>query len=149
VATGYQLRSPATHTRSLARIGASNMGCMNDAVSEIFDPSAWTAVPGFDFTDITYHRANDVGVGIGGTTFAGHLCDISTGGILSSAGRMHPPIRFGADLMSRVSYVMMNPGGDRNLTEAVRTALNELITELSRSTTECADAARVRPTSSR
>ncbi|MDQ3737571.1 MAG: 1,4-dihydroxy-2-naphthoyl-CoA synthase [Actinomycetota bacterium] len=27
-------------------------------VSEIFDPSAWTEVSGFDFTDITYHRAN-------------------------------------------------------------------------------------------
>ncbi|MEP1125234.1 MAG: 1,4-dihydroxy-2-naphthoyl-CoA synthase [Ilumatobacter sp.] len=26
-------------------------------VSEIFDPQAWAAVPGFDFTDITYHRA--------------------------------------------------------------------------------------------
>jgi len=34
---------------------------MSDAVSEIFDPSSWTAVPGFEFTDITYHRANDVG----------------------------------------------------------------------------------------
>jgi len=30
-------------------------------VSEIFDSSAWTTVAGFDFTDITYHRANDVG----------------------------------------------------------------------------------------
>jgi naphthoate synthase len=30
----------------------------NAAVSEIFDASLWTAVPGFDFTDITYHRAN-------------------------------------------------------------------------------------------
>lgn len=30
-------------------------------VSEIFDSSLWTEVPGFDFTDITYHRANDVG----------------------------------------------------------------------------------------
>jgi naphthoate synthase len=26
-------------------------------VSELFDPDAWRAVPGFDFTDITYHRA--------------------------------------------------------------------------------------------
>ncbi len=26
-------------------------------VSEIFDPAAWSAVDGFDFTDITYHRA--------------------------------------------------------------------------------------------
>ncbi len=29
-------------------------------VSEIFDASKWHAVEGFDFTDITYHRANDV-----------------------------------------------------------------------------------------
>jgi naphthoate synthase len=31
------------------------------AVSEIFDPSAWAPVDGFDFTDITYHRAVDTG----------------------------------------------------------------------------------------
>ena len=30
-------------------------------VSEIYDPSAWGEVPGFDFTDITYHRAREVG----------------------------------------------------------------------------------------
>jgi naphthoate synthase len=30
-------------------------------VSEIFDPSAWDPVPGFDFTDITYHRAKGTG----------------------------------------------------------------------------------------
>ncbi|XVX21031.1 1,4-dihydroxy-2-naphthoyl-CoA synthase [Actinomycetota bacterium] len=30
-------------------------------VSETFDPSAWDEVAGFDFTDITYHRAKDLG----------------------------------------------------------------------------------------
>ena len=30
-------------------------------VSEIFDSSAWEVVEGFDFTDITYHRARDIG----------------------------------------------------------------------------------------
>lgn len=30
-------------------------------VSELFDPAAWEAVPGFDFGDITYHRAVDQG----------------------------------------------------------------------------------------
>lgn len=30
-------------------------------VSDIFDPSAWEPVPGFELTDITYHRARDVG----------------------------------------------------------------------------------------
>ncbi len=31
------------------------------AVSEIFDESAWAPVDGFEFTDITYHRAHDHG----------------------------------------------------------------------------------------
>ena len=26
-------------------------------VSDLFDPSAWSQVPGFDFSDVTYHRA--------------------------------------------------------------------------------------------
>lgn len=30
-------------------------------VSDIFDPSQWDLVPGFELTDITYHRAKDVG----------------------------------------------------------------------------------------
>jgi naphthoate synthase len=30
-------------------------------VSELFDPAAWEQVPGFDFHDITYHRAVDTG----------------------------------------------------------------------------------------
>jgi len=30
-------------------------------VSALFDPKAWRPVEGFDFTDITYHRALDVG----------------------------------------------------------------------------------------
>ena len=31
-------------------------------VSQIFDDSAWDEIPGFDFTDITYHRAKEAGV---------------------------------------------------------------------------------------
>jgi naphthoate synthase len=33
----------------------------DSGVSELFDPSAWRTVPGFEFTDITYHRAVDSG----------------------------------------------------------------------------------------
>jgi naphthoate synthase len=32
-----------------------------DSPSELFDPGAWREVPGFDFADITYHRAIDTG----------------------------------------------------------------------------------------
>ena len=40
---------------------------------------------------------------------------------------MNPQIRFGEDLMSRVSYVMMNPGGDVEMTDAVVESINELL----------------------
>ncbi len=71
-----------------------------------------------------------IAIDIGSTTVAGHLCDLTTGEILSSAGVMNPQIRFGEDLMSRVSYVMMNKGGDVELTTVIRAALNDLVLEL-------------------
>jgi len=63
---------------------------------------------------------------IGSTTIAAHLCNLASGEVLASGGLMNPQIRFGEDLMSRVSYVMMNPGGDQILTKVVREALNSL-----------------------
>jgi naphthoate synthase len=33
----------------------------DETVSELFDPTAWVQIDGFDFTDITYHRAVDQG----------------------------------------------------------------------------------------
>ena len=73
-------------------------------------------------------------IDLGSTTIAAHLCDLTDGKVLASSGVMNPQIRFGEDLMSRVSYAMMNPGGDREMTAAVRTALNGLIQTLSTET---------------
>ena len=69
---------------------------------------------------------------IGSTTVAGHLCDLASGDVLASAGEMNPQIRFGEDLMSRVSYVMMNPGSEKELTRAVRGCLAKLTAELAK-----------------
>ncbi len=67
---------------------------------------------------------------VGSTTVAGHLCDLASGVVLASAGTMNPQIRFGEDLMSRVSYVMMNPDAKDDLTRVVRECLDELIVGL-------------------
>src|SRR6476659_626051 len=80
-----------------------------------------------------------VAIDVGSTTVAGHLCDLSTGDVLATAGVMNPQIRFGEDLMSRVSYVMMNPGGDKELTACIRGALNDLIADLLRQADAPAD----------
>ncbi len=68
-------------------------------------------------------------VDIGSTTIAAHLCDLDSGEVMASAGAMNPQIRFGEDLMSRVSYVMMNPGGDAEMTKVVRQTICDLARE--------------------
>ena len=75
-------------------------------------------------------RVYGVAVDLGSTTIAAHLCDLSSGEVLASGGMMNPQIRFGEDLMSRVSYVMMNPEGVGEMTDAVRRALLKLTREV-------------------
>lgn len=107
---------------SLQPVLARSSGQVTVAIDEL----GWVVAIWPGFVD----RALGVAVDVGSTTIAGHLCDVTTGEVLASAGRMNPQIRYGEDLMSRVSYVMMNPGGDRDLTVAVRTALDGLIGDL-------------------
>lgn len=84
--------------------------------------------PGFH--DEIYGMAFDVGT----TTVAGHLCHLRTGEILATASRMNPQVPYGEDLMSRVSYAMVNPDGTQRMHRAIIDGLNELIAEA------CADA---------
>ena len=71
-------------------------------------------------------------VDVGSTTIAGHLCDLESGEIVAAGGLMNPQIRFGEDLMSRVSYSMMHPEGAAQMTAAVREALNGIAAEVAR-----------------
>ncbi len=96
-------------------------GALTVAVRDGTIIAAW---PGF------VDRMAGVAIDIGSTTIAGHLVDLATGEVLASGGRMNPQIRFGEDLMSRVSYAMMNPGGATALTAAVQFELDNLVTDL-------------------
>ncbi len=80
-----------------------------------------------------YYEGSVYGLAIdlGSTTVAAHLCDLQTGEVVASSGIMNPQIRFGEDLMSRVSYSMMNPGGDVEMTRAVQEAMNALVVQVS------------------
>ncbi|MCJ9672417.1 MULTISPECIES: ASKHA domain-containing protein [unclassified Neorhizobium] len=79
------------------------------------------------------NEAYGIACDIGSTTIAMHLSSLLSGRTVASAGTSNPQIRFGEDLMSRVSYVMMNPDGREAMTLAVREALNGLIDKV------CAD----------
>ena len=73
------------------------------------------------------NEAYGIACDIGSTTIAMHLSSLLSGRTLASSGTSNPQIRFGEDVMSRVSYVMMNPDGREAMTKAVRTAVNGLI----------------------
>ncbi|MCY3576811.1 MAG: ASKHA domain-containing protein [bacterium] len=91
---------------------------------EVVERRVLTVRPGYSDAEF------GVAVDVGSTTVAGYLLDLATGEVVATAGRMNPQIRFGEDLMSRVSYAMLNPGGTAELTKAVRTAIDEVIGEL-------------------
>ncbi len=103
------------------REGDWNVTCAVHGGSQIV--AIW---PGF--RNNTYGIAFD----IGSTTIAAHLCDLSSGEVVAASGAMNPQIRFGEDLMSRVSYLMMNPGGEHDMTREVRAAIQRLANEVCR-----------------
>ncbi len=91
----------------------------------VHDGSQIVAIwPGFS------NSAFGIAFDIGSTTIAAHLCDLSSGEVVAASGAMNPQIRFGEDLMSRVSYLMMNPGGEHDMTREVRKAIQKLAEEV-------------------
>ena len=123
----WALRDLAVDAHVLGQLqSALRLGDWKVTVS-VHDGRSVTGVwPGF------HDRLLGVAFDVGSTTIAGHLCDLSTGEVLASTGAMNPQIRFGEDLMSRVSYVLMYPEASRELTDTVRRGINELVEDVSR-----------------
>ncbi len=65
-------------------------------------------------------------VDVGSTTIVAHLCDLRTGQVLATQASMNPQVRYGEDLMSRVSYANTEPQGLARLHRGVIQTLNEL-----------------------
>ena len=89
---------------------------------------AWVIAVWAGFKQDAYGIAMD----IGSTTIAANLINLTNGDVIATDGIMNPQIRFGEDLMSRVSYVMMNEDGAKDLTSTVRDGVNQLIAGLAR-----------------
>ena len=110
----------------ILRKGGWTVTCAVHQADEGIDPQIVHLWPGL-YEGTIYGMAVD----LGSTTIAAHLCDLRTGDVVASSGLMNPQIRFGEDLMSRVSYAMMNPGGDKEMTRAVRDGMDALFTQIS------------------
>jgi uncharacterized 2Fe-2S/4Fe-4S cluster protein (DUF4445 family) len=71
--------------------------------------------------------AYGMAIDLGTTTVAGHLVDLRTGTILATESMMNPQTTYGEDLMSRISYGVMNPDGVEKMHTAIVAALSKLI----------------------
>ncbi len=121
----WGLRGPTIDLRSLQELQRKLREGDFRVTVAVHDGSRIVAIrPGF------YDRCYGVAVDVGSTTIAAHLCDLQTGEVLASAGMMNPQIRFGEDLMSRVSYAMMHPGVAAEMTRVVRETLNVMMQQL-------------------
>ncbi len=109
----------------ILRKGEWKVTCAVHLGDDMFSPRIMHIWPGF-YDGTIYGLAVD----LGSTTIAGHLCDLQTGEVVASSGIMNPQIRFGEDLMSRVSYSMMNPNGAEEMTRAVREGMNALFVNI-------------------
>jgi uncharacterized 2Fe-2S/4Fe-4S cluster protein (DUF4445 family) len=65
-------------------------------------------------------------IDIGSTTVVVHLCDLRTGEVLTTKSAMNPQVRYGEDLMSRVSYANTEPQGLQRMNRLIIKTLNDL-----------------------
>ena len=68
-------------------------------------------------------------IDIGSTSIALYVFNLTTGEPVYEKAAMNPQIRFGEDLMSRVSYIMMNKGGEEKLTEVIRAQVRDMLAD--------------------
>ena len=71
-------------------------------------------------------------VDVGSTTVVAHLCDLRTGEVLATQSAMNPQVRFGEDLMSRISYINSEPQGLSRMNRLIIHTLNDLAEKASK-----------------
>ncbi len=71
-----------------------------------------------------------VAIDVGTTTIAAYLCDLEDGRTKQTASMMNPQIRFGDDVLSRISFCANNENGVDQLQMLLMEGLNELIRQM-------------------
>ncbi len=79
-------------------------------------------------------NAFGIAIDIGTTTVAGYFCNLSTMEVLDTQSLMNPQCKYGEDVMSRITYHMMNPGGLERMSNDIIEGLNTIMREAVAST---------------
>jgi len=77
-------------------------------------------------------RCVGLAIDIGTTTVAAYLCDLRTGEVLVTDSMMNPQVRYGEDVLSRITYHMMNDDGLDKLHKAIIDGVNTLASRMAK-----------------
>lgn len=75
-----------------------------------------------------------IAIDVGTTTVAAYLCNLKTMEVLTTTSMMNPQCKYGEDVMARITYHMMNPGGLETMSNDLIAGLNSLIAQACEST---------------
>lgn len=74
-----------------------------------------------------FESSYGLAIDIGTTTVAGYLCDLSSMEVIDTVLLMNPQCKYGEDVMSRITYHMMNADGLQRMSDDIIEGLNWLI----------------------
>ena len=66
-------------------------------------------------------------IDVGTTTIAAYLCDLTSGQVMDTLSMMNPQVKYGEDVVSRISFHMENPDGLKRMSADLVDGLNSLI----------------------
>jgi uncharacterized 2Fe-2S/4Fe-4S cluster protein (DUF4445 family) len=95
-------------------------------VTAVVDGDQLLAIEPGDTTQVLHGVAFDIGT----TTVAAKLFDLNTGQVTAVASAMNPQKAYGADVISRINYIVEHPGGLELLHRLIIKQMNELVTQL-------------------
>ena len=72
-------------------------------------------------------HAYGMAIDVGTTTVAGYFCDLTTMEVIDTVSMMNPQCKYGEDVMARITYHMMTPGGLKRMSDDIIEGLNELL----------------------
>ena len=66
-------------------------------------------------------------IDIGTTTVAAYVCDLVSGEVIDTLSMMNPQVKYGEDVVSRISFHMENPDGLKRMSKDLVGGLNSLV----------------------
>ena len=125
----YDLKDLKIDLQALRRLpSALRQGDWQVTVSVWMDQEIIRVRPGK--LEASYGLAVDIGT----TTVAAYFCDLATMAVLETVSMMNPQCKYGEDVMSRITYHMMNPDGLEKMSNDIIEGLNQLIDQAIEST---------------